>query len=119
MDGVLRVMVSGLEDELKARLSGSKIYAANAKSPSMPNPLVQTTPIEGVSSGNATLPATNQAGVTLPITSQGGTSPQNPTAEPPPLPVVKQGVDVGFAFRGTKRVAQWLARKTRRGKDRK
>ena len=37
VDGVLRVMVSGLEEELKARLSGSKVYAANSKSPSSAN----------------------------------------------------------------------------------
>lgn len=109
MDGVLRVMVSGLEEELKARLSGSKVYAAN-KSPSSTNPPIQTIPMQ--SSGNATLSGTNQAGVTLPVTSQGG------TAElPSSLPVLKQGMDVGFVVRGSKRVVQWLARKVRRGKE--
>lgn len=34
MDGVLSVMVRGLEEELKARMSGCHVYAANQKSPS-------------------------------------------------------------------------------------
>lgn len=36
VDGVLRVMVSGLEEELDARMSGSKVYAANRKRPTRP-----------------------------------------------------------------------------------
>lgn len=36
VDGVLSVMVSGLEDELKARMTGGQVYAANRKSPSRP-----------------------------------------------------------------------------------
>ena len=36
MDGVLSVMVSGLEEELNARMSGTKVYAANSKRPSRP-----------------------------------------------------------------------------------
>jgi hypothetical protein len=36
VDGVLSVMVKGLEEELEARVSGNKIYAANRKSPSRP-----------------------------------------------------------------------------------
>jgi len=36
VDGVLSVMVRGLEEELNARMSGNKLYAANKKSPSRP-----------------------------------------------------------------------------------
>jgi hypothetical protein len=36
VDSVLSVMVSGLEEELQARLSGTKVYAARDKSPSLP-----------------------------------------------------------------------------------
>jgi hypothetical protein len=39
VDGVLSVMVKGLEEELEARMSGNKIYAANKKSPSRPRDL--------------------------------------------------------------------------------
>ncbi len=36
VDWVLTVMVRGLEEELRARMSGSKIYGANRKGPSLP-----------------------------------------------------------------------------------
>lgn len=36
VDGVLKVMVSGLEEELAARRKGGSGYAANQKAPSMP-----------------------------------------------------------------------------------
>jgi hypothetical protein len=36
VDGVLRIMVRGLEEELDARMSGTKIYAATQKRPSTP-----------------------------------------------------------------------------------
>jgi hypothetical protein len=34
VDGVLRTMVRGLEEELDARMSGTKVYAASQKRPS-------------------------------------------------------------------------------------
>jgi len=102
VDGVLRVMVSGLEEELKARLSGSKVYAANSKSPSSPMSTSAALPIQ-----TETLPVN----ATSPVTKPNGASPQS-------LPVVNQGADLGVLFRGTKRVAQWLGRRLRRGKDR-
>jgi len=37
VDSVLKVMVSGLEEELKARMSGSKVYSSSLKAPSAPN----------------------------------------------------------------------------------
>lgn len=36
MDNVLSVMVSGLEDELKARINGSSVFSSNSLSPSAP-----------------------------------------------------------------------------------
>mmetsp|Transcript_17681 Transcript_17681/g.26834 ORF Transcript_17681/g.26834 Transcript_17681/m.26834 type:complete len:421 (+) Transcript_17681:155-1417(+) len=36
VDATLRVMVKGLEEELDARMSGSKVYAANRKRPTRP-----------------------------------------------------------------------------------
>lgn len=106
VDGVLRVMVSGLEEELQARLSGSKVYAAN-KSPSSNAAL---SPQNTAQSVNATLPATSQNGASAQTT---------PPAEVPAqsLPVMNQGADVGVLFRGTKRVAQWVGRRFRRGKN--
>lgn len=44
VDSVLSVMVRGLEDELKARMSGSRVYASNIKAPSAPNDPVEGTP---------------------------------------------------------------------------
>lgn len=101
VDGVLRVMVSGLEEELQARLSGSKVYAANSKSPSSPMS-TSATPVQAISV-NSTSPVSNQS---------------PPSETPPSLPVVNQGADVGVIFRATKRAAQWLGRRFRRGKDR-
>lgn len=90
VDAVLRVMVSGLEEELKARLSGSKVYSANSKSPSSLNPRVEEPP---------SLPVLNH----------------DPTkGEPPSYPVLSQGADVGVIFRGIKLVTQWLAKRIRR-----
>lgn len=110
VDGVLRVMVSGLEEELQARLSGSKVYAANSKSPSSPPMnMSAATPVQTETlSLNSTLANTNQ----------NGASPQNPS-EPSSLPVMNQGADFGFLLRGTKRVAKWLLGRKgiRRGKD--
>jgi hypothetical protein len=34
VDNVLNVMVSGLEDELKARMNGSQVFASNQSYPS-------------------------------------------------------------------------------------
>jgi hypothetical protein len=37
VDNVLSVMVSGLEEELKARINGYAVYSSNKLSPSAPN----------------------------------------------------------------------------------
>jgi hypothetical protein len=92
VDAVLRVMVSGLEEELKARLSGSKVYSANSKSPSSLNPTAEELP---------SLPVMNINAV---------------QEEPPILPILNQGADLGIVFRGAKRVTTWLTRKIRRSK---
>lgn len=100
VDGVLRVMVSGLEEELKARLSGSKVYAANSKSPSSPMNLQST--------ANTTTPtAAPQNGVPAP-----SSGPSDPS-----LPVVKQGADLGLVVRGTRRVVQWIGRRFRKNRS--
>ena len=36
VDNVLSVMVSGLEEELKARINGNAVYSSNKLSPSAP-----------------------------------------------------------------------------------
>jgi hypothetical protein len=94
VDAVLRVMVSGLEEELKARLSGSTVYSANSKSPSSLNP----TAAEEMPS---LLPAIKINDV---------------QEKPPFLPILSQGADVRIVFRVAKRVTTWLTRKIRRSK---
>jgi hypothetical protein len=97
VDAVLRVMVSGLEDELKARLSGSKVYSANSKSPSSLNP----------TTGEELLPS-------LPVVIHMNAAQE----EPPSLSVLNQGAaDLGIVFRGAKRVTTWLTRKIRRSQQ--
>lgn len=84
MDGVLSVMVSGLEEELKARMSGNRVYAANGKSPSSTFlPDDGSPPIR---------PAEDVSG----------------DQDQVPLPVLTQGADVGILFRGAKRLAKWV-----------
>ena len=103
VDGVLRVMVSGLEEELKARLSGTKVYSAN-KSPSAPSEV--SIPVKAISV-NASAPATVK---------NDNSSSQNSSES---LPVMKQGADLGFVVHHTKRAAKWIGRRlTRRGKER-
>jgi hypothetical protein len=103
VDGVLRVMVSGLEEELKARLSGTKVYSAN-KSPSAPSEA--SIPVEAISV-NASAPASVKSDH---ISSQSSSD---------SLPVMKQGADLGFVFNQTKRAAKLIGRRlVRRRKDR-
>ena len=70
-------MVSGLEEELKARMSGIQVYGAARKSPSRP-----IKPPLDVAVGD----------------------------QDKEYPVLKQGVDLGFIWRNTKRVITWVKR---------
>jgi hypothetical protein len=58
VDNVLSVMVSGLEDELKARLQGNKVYSSNNLSPSAPDDTV----------GSAMLPGKSPTAITATLT---------------------------------------------------
>ena len=87
VDGVLRIMVRGLEEELDARMSGTKVYAASQKRPSL---AVDTTNSDPSPSNDSS----------------------SPVKDPEALPVLQQGVDLGFVARVTKRVGRWLADKS-------
>mmetsp|Transcript_20038 Transcript_20038/g.29715 ORF Transcript_20038/g.29715 Transcript_20038/m.29715 type:complete len:415 (+) Transcript_20038:154-1398(+) len=58
VDGVLSVMVSGLEEELDARMSGSKVYAANRKRPT--RPIDEDSPLEEDTTTETDLPILQQ-----------------------------------------------------------
>jgi hypothetical protein len=63
VDGVLAVMVSGLDEELKARMSGSNVYAANRKSPS--RPITMEEAAEASVDSSQKVPVVQQGGVDI------------------------------------------------------
>jgi len=79
VDSVLSVMVSGLEEELKARMSGNKVTSANGARPSS----MQFTPDDG---RDASPPVMNPEG--------------------PPLPVLTQGPNLGAMLQRTKKITK-------------
>jgi hypothetical protein len=86
VDAVLSVMVRGLEEELEARMSGSKVYASSLQAPSAPRD--------------------DPAGATDDNASGSLVRPQAPAPEAP-IKVLQQGADVGVvavqAYRWMKR----------------
>ena len=63
VDSVLSVMVSGLEEELKARMSGAKVYSSNFKGPSSPS--------DRLESAEAKTTKRKPSSASLPIQQQG------------------------------------------------
>jgi len=93
VDAVLSVMVSGLEEELNARMSGSKVYASSLKAPSAPRDRVDanaaertTTTLNGGASSSKILPSSTAAAA---------------------LPIQQQGANIGIA---AIRIYNWIRR---------
>lgn len=84
VDRVLAVMVRGLEEELEARMSGSKVYASSQKAPSAPSD-----PIYDGSPASSSKPAGAM---------------QTTTARPA-LPIQQQGPNIGVA---AARIISWI-----------
>lgn len=83
VDATLRVMVKGLEEELDARMSGSKVYAANRKRPTRP-----------VDVDDEEVQEENQ-------------QPEND------LPILQQGFNFSFLIMSIKRLSGWIVQKAR------
>jgi len=81
VDSVLGVMVSGLEEELKARMSGNKVTSVNGARPSS----AQFTPDDGRDASPLTI------------------------SENPPLPVLTQGPDLGAILKRTEKIPRRLS----------
>jgi hypothetical protein len=84
VDSVLSVMVSGLEEELKARMNGTKVTS---------------------SSGNSSDRAPSGINESAMMSTTTSTKKSNGTIAP--VPVRQQGADV---FAAARRVARWLRR---------
>jgi hypothetical protein len=90
VDSVLSVMVRGLEEELEARMSGSKVYASSLQAPSAAHDL-------------------DKADVEkLTAASSGGKGSRTSVGE---LPVQRQGADVGVA---AVQLYRWIKRRIAR-----
>lgn len=90
VDGVLSVMVSGLEEELQARMSGNKVYAANGSR--------QWTPDDGRAPNV-------RVGFEDPALSPVPSIMSSPPVSPP-LPTLTQGPDLGATVQRSKRIVQ-------------
>lgn len=106
VDGVLRIMVRGLEEELDARMSGTKVYAASQKRPSLAidtSTATSSTSSSTTKTGKNSFPSNDSASHTR-------TVPNDSPSES--LPILQQGgLDVSFVSRITTRLGRWMTNK--------
>jgi hypothetical protein len=115
VDWVLTVMVRGLEEELRARMSGSKIYGANRKSPSLPLEVAEAILDQRTNGGNGSSSSSSSGTIAIVTTTTSSDNekqpPSVPTAVPPQLTVMRQGGDVMVIVKMIKKSVGWLIRK--------
>jgi len=120
VDGVLSVMVSGLEEELKARMSGQYSTSSVRNYPTPPNyPVLLGDEAVKQVMGSVLPPTSTVADPVLPpgtvfvsaIGGDGGLSPTSERPEEVALPMKTSGIDSKAILNPAKKIMSWLLSK--------